>query len=291
LWEATEQIGMASLTDAYETGTVASRRQRMLGIAGLLLGAALIVAGIVTATTDLVADALSLGTFEARELAGVLAGLGLPAIMGGAFTALPAGRRTRAAATIGISVTVFGVAVFWAVYPTHWIGGPDPSTGLTLATMAVYAMGAMATCWCLFVSVATFQTRKDPGGTARMRLTEEGRIRLVEDIPDTGGLGGIGLFGSTPKETVPTQTNRDDSRDTGTSGDVQPASDGGTAAENADDAAFLDATTVRGQPDRYCGNCEHFSYVRTEDGIAPYCGLDEAYMDDMDACEDWEANY
>jgi len=286
---------MASLTDAYRSGTVASSQQRMLGLAGFLLGTALVVAGIVTATTDLVADVLSLGTFEARELAGVLAGFGLPAIMGGAFTVLPAGKRTRSAAIIGVSITVFGVALFWAVYPTHWIGGPEPSTGLTLATMGVYAFGAVVTCWCLFVGVATFKTRKDPGGTARMRLTEQGRIRLVEDVPDASGLGGIGLFGSTPTDSVPTQTNRDDggkteSRDTDHG--TQPASDGGTAAaDGAADDAFLDAATVRGQPDEYCGNCDHFSYVRTEEGIAPYCGLHDEYMDDMDACEEWESNY
>ena len=282
---------MASLTDAYETGTVASRRQRAVGIAGFLVGAGLVVAGIVTATTDVVAGALSLGTYEARELAGVLAGLGLPAIMGGAFVVLPAGRRTRAAATIGVSVTLLGVALFWSVYPTHWIGGPDPSAGLTLATMTVYFLGAATTCWCLFLSVATFKTRKTPGGTARMRLTEEGRIRLVEDVPDRGGLGGIGMFGSTPNETVPTQTNRDD-RGIGESESAesaQPASDGGTALAD-DDGEFLDSATVEGHPDEYCGNCSHFSYVRTDDGIAPYCGRHEEYMDDMEACEEWDAN-
>jgi hypothetical protein len=39
--------------------------------------------------------------------------------------------------------------------------------------------------------------------------------------------------------------------------------------------------------DRYCGNCEHFEYVRTERGIQPYCGFHDGVMADMDACEDW----
>ncbi|MUV90649.1 hypothetical protein GJ629_12700 [Halapricum sp. CBA1109] len=281
---------MASLTDTYDgrIGAVASRRRRYLGVGCFLFGASLVVAGIVTATTDLAASLAGLGTYQARELAGVLAGLGLPAIMGGAFVVLPTGKRTRAAAVIGVSVTLLGVALFWAVYPTNWIGGPDPSAGLTLATMIVYFAGAATTCWCLFVGVATFKTRKSPGGTARMQVTEEGRIKLVETADERGGLGGIGLFGSTPSGSVPTQTNRDD----GTDGDTttQAASDGGTATADGD-AEFVDAVSVRGQPDQYCGNCEQFSYVRTDDGIAPYCGYHGEYMDDMDACEEWEPNY
>jgi hypothetical protein len=39
--------------------------------------------------------------------------------------------------------------------------------------------------------------------------------------------------------------------------------------------------------DRYCGNCAHFDYVRTDRGIQPYCGLHDELMDDMDACEEW----
>jgi hypothetical protein len=121
-----------------------------------------------------------------------------------------------------------------------------------------------------------------------MQVTEEGRIKLVESADERGGLGGIGLFGSTPSGSVPTQTNRD-----GTTGDdttTQAASDGGTATADGD-AEFVDAVSVRGQPDQYCGNCEQFSYVRTDDGIAPYCGYHGEYMDDMDACEEWEPNY
>ena len=291
---------MASLTDAYEgrMGAVASRKQRLLGAGLFALGAGLIVAGIVVSTTNLAEAALALGTYQARELAGVLAGLGLPVIMAGAFAVFPAGKRTQAAAVIGTSVMLFGVALFWFAYPTYWISGPEASPLLTMATMGVYFAGTATTTWCLFLAVATFKTRKDPGGTARMQMTEEGKIRLVEDTDErSGGLGGIGLFGSTPRETVPTQTNRPDRKQTEneqpepTQSSVQPASDGGATAATPDDDAFLDAVTVRGQPDKYCGNCEHFSYVKTEDGIVPYCGYDEQYMDDMDACEEWTSNY
>ena len=39
--------------------------------------------------------------------------------------------------------------------------------------------------------------------------------------------------------------------------------------------------------DRYGGSCQHFDYVRTDQGIQPYCGLHDELMDDMDACEEW----
>jgi hypothetical protein len=39
--------------------------------------------------------------------------------------------------------------------------------------------------------------------------------------------------------------------------------------------------------DQYCGSCQHFDYVRTDQGIQPYCGLHDELMDDMDACEEW----
>jgi len=294
---------MTSLTDVYEgrIGTVASRQEFYLGAGLFVLGAGLVVAGIVTATTNLPRSVLELGTYEARKLAGLLAGLGLPAVMAGTFTVLPAGRRTTAAAAIGTGVTLFGVALFWHTYPTNWIGGPQPSTGLTLATTVVYFAGAATTTWCLFLAVATFQTRLDPGGTARMELTEEGRIRLVEaadadsNAGRFGGVGGIGLFGSRPDPDVPTQTGSLDGdrgvsgRDTGTA-----ATDAGTAASDGGAAGSDDAiggATPRGQPDRYCGNCEHFSYVQTDEEIVPYCGLDQRYMEDIDACEEWSANF
>jgi len=291
---------MTSLTDVYEGRTAANSRRRSLGTALFVLGAGLVVAGIVVATTSL-AESLGLGMFGSRKVAGTLAGLGVPAALLGAFAVMPAGRATRAAAVVGASVAVFGVALFWHAYPYEWIGATGAGPGLTLATTVVYFLGTITTAWCLFVGVATFQTRKDPGGSARMEVTEQGRIRLVEEAASTRGLGGIGFFGSDPDGEVETQTNRDSSasghshRADQSAARSQPASDGGAAAatpaaSESDDDAFLDAVTVRGQPDQYCGNCEHFSYVRTDEGIAPYCGLDQQYMDDMDACEDWRSN-
>ena len=42
-----------------------------------------------------------------------------------------------------------------------------------------------------------------------------------------------------------------------------------------------------GPGDTYCGNCAQFEYVRTDQGMQPYCGHHDELMDDMDACEEW----
>jgi hypothetical protein len=76
-------------------------------------------------------------------------------------------------------------------------------------------------------------------------------------------------------------------------------SDGGTSTSDIrspldasdDGTEFVpnpgDEPTPRQVGDRYCGSCRHFDYVRTDQGIQPYCGLHDELMDDMDACEEW----
>lgn len=288
---------MTSLTDVYRrrVGAVASRRRVLAGGALFALGAGLTALGVVLATTD-VGALLGLGTYGAREAAGVLAGLGLPAVFVGVFAVLPASRVTRAAAAIGASLCLFAVALFVHAYPAHWPGAPAADPLLALLTLSTYFVGALTTGWCLFVAVATFRTRKAPGGAAEMRITEEGRIKLVRGPGDRdrggsvgglGGVGGVGLFGSDPDGSVPTQTGG-----VGSSGTDRTVSDGGSATvdANGDDAEILEEARSRGRPDPYCGNCEHFHYVRVgEDALEPYCDRHEEYMDDMDACAEWSA--
>lgn len=310
---------MTSLTDVYDggVGTAIGLRRRILGAGLFALGAGMAVGAIPIATTDLAAG-LGLGVYEARELAGVLAGLGLPAVFVGIFVVLPAGRVTRAVAAIGASVAVLGVALFAAAYPYDWISNRPT---LAVATTAVYSAGTLVTFWCLFVGLATFTRRNDPGGTARIELTDEGRIRVVtEDTRGVPGFGSVGMFGSGPDGDAETQTNRSDwasgqpvdgpvgsDRDDATiiDGDPTPAGDGagnlqsaqatdsapgaGTdpATANADVDAAVDR---RGQPDEYCGNCRHFEYVRADGDMAPYCGFHGGLLEDMEACDEWTSN-
>ncbi|WP_324756675.1 DUF7139 domain-containing protein [Haloarcula sp. GH36] len=197
---------MTSLNDVYdgEVGRVASRRQQVVGMGLFLAGAAGLVAAIAFATTP-IGQRFELSEYAAREVAGTVAGLGLPAVILGVFTVLPSGRRTRAAAALGTSVAVLGVALFRSIYPYNWV---ESAPLLALGVSIVYSIGILAAFWALFAAVATFKTRNDPGGTARMEVTESGTIRLVEDARSVSSVGGVGLFGGEPDGDVETQTNR-----------------------------------------------------------------------------------
>jgi len=322
---------MTSLTDVYEreVGEVASRRRVTVGLALFAVGTVLVVAGITIATTVL-GDQFGLGVYEARELAGVLAGLGLPVAFMGSVAVLPASRRTRAASVIGTSLAVLGVTLFREAYPVHWIGSPA-APDYTLPVVVVYFLGTITTFWCLFLGVANFKTRNDPGGTVTMQVTEEGTTILevsgsVPGLGSTGsmpGLGGVGLFGNEPDGDVETQTGREEdddeddalySRESRPMGASAAASDGGSATTASGGATtggspelgraeaqldegttepdedFVEAVSTRRQPDAYCGNCEHFEYVRVDGEMRPACTLHSEVMDDMDACDEWQAN-
>ncbi|MFB6311748.1 MAG: hypothetical protein ABEH64_11290 [Salinirussus sp.] len=284
---------MTSLADAFEgeVRSVAGRKRRAVGSGLVTVGALAVVLAVPIATTGL-GDLLGLSEFGARELAGVLAGLGVPAVLVGIFAVLPASRATRATAAIGASLCGFGTALFVSAYPMHWLGS-NPS--LAVFTLLVYGTGALLTVWSLFLALATFNRRQDPGGTARMRVTEEGRLELIADTAEHVGRGAVGLFGRGPDGTVPTQTagttgTSQPNRDRGEIIEQEPTADGAGAVADGAEASLQEAVAERGRPDRYCGNCAHFEYVRADGDLAPYCGLHDTVMEDMTACEEWTAN-
>ncbi|MFC7177080.1 DUF7139 domain-containing protein [Halosegnis marinus] len=300
---------MTSLTEVYEGGAGGADLRRLYAGVGLFgVGAVLTVVGIVVGTSAGGGGVLGLSKFGARELAGVLAGVGLPAVFLGGMTVLPkASWRIRAAGWLGAAVALVGVVAFVAVYPSNWFGMP---TDYTLPVTAVYFVGVITTFWCLFVAVANFKARNDPGGTVRLEVTKEGKTRVVEVSNDRlrQGLGGIGLLGETPDGNTPTQTNGPDASTvsdggaevttmseptTSSSTESAPAGPDRVSTRPNRGATESDAGRSRSGPrpdDAYCGNCSEFSYVRTDDGLAPYCGLHEEVMDDMDACSEWRPN-
>jgi len=316
---------MPSLSEVYEgKKRVVSLRRLTFGLGLFAAGSLLAVAGVVVATTGIVYGTDIAALTAKRQLGGVLAGVGVPAVFLGVFTILPSGRLTKAAAVVGAGIGVVGVALFVHAYPCRWSGSVCGAgkPNLTLATVALYSLGVLLTFWCLFVGVANFKTRNDPGGTARVNVTRKSETRYVPVERSNRGTegGGIGFFGTTPDGDVKTQT-----------GGPGPASDGGTASESitspldgsggqssasassqsasttnrspgagaSDPSGSGGAGTAGGRdratsPDRaagdvYCGNCAHFEYVRTGGGIQPYCGAHEELMDDMDPCQQWES--
>ncbi|WP_224447502.1 DUF2157 domain-containing protein [Haloprofundus salilacus] len=202
---------MTSLSEAYRAGTRhASDRRLYAGVGLFLTGALLVVLGIVAATTNLLVGPEA-PLWQARELGITLGGLGVPAVFLGIFAILPAGRRTRLAAVLGALITLAGVALFWEAYPCQWSGAScgGGQMELTLPTLGLYFLGSATTFWCLFVGVANFKTRNDPGGTVRMEVTRQGETKIVEvERSAVKGLGGVGLLGATPDGEVETQTNQ-----------------------------------------------------------------------------------
>lgn len=238
---------MTSLSEVYgeAPGTEVDLRRLYLGIGLFLAGVLLVVAGILAAGTTLLTS-MGYGLGEARLYGGVLGGLGVPAVFLGIFTVLPANRTTRGTAIVGAAIAILGVAMFWHAYPCQWIGSTCGAelTDLTLATSGVYFLGTLLTFWTLFVGIANFKTRNDPGGTVTMEVTRKGETKIVEVERRLGGLGGIGFLGSTPDGQVETQTNR--STGSGSSGSSSsgsplspsPTSDGG--ADTNDIASPMD---------------------------------------------------
>jgi hypothetical protein len=283
---------MASLTEVYEGGNGASLRRLYAGVALFGVGAVLLVAGIVTAATG-VGSRFGLDLFASRRVAGVLGGVGLPAVLLGTMAVLPRASRTvRGAAYAGAAVSLVGVYLFNGAYPIDWVGGSG-NTSMTLVVASVYFLGTLVTTWCLFAAVANFKTRNDPGGTVKLEITKDGETRIVEVSNDRlrGTLGGIGVLGGTPDGDVDTQTNRESSATTRSTGGRGGATEGVTdGGATTDDAEFLTGDAGEPTGDTYCGNCSHFQYVRTDGDIEPYCGYHGELMDDMDACEEWTPN-
>ncbi len=298
---------MTSLTEVYEGGTGAGLRRLYVGVALFAVGAVLLTTGIVMASTD-IGEHVGLGLYDAREVAGILGGIGFPAVLIGTMTVLPkASRDLRLGAGTGAAICLIAVAMFRHWYPVDWMGGTGNTT-MTLVVAGTYFTGAIIATWCLFTAVANFKARNDPGGTVKLEITKGGKTRVVEVSSDNlrGRLSGIGLLGGTPDGDVATQTNRATStrstRSTASSATTSTAStsvtDGGAStasqmstpgSSRSDDAELLDEDPVSvGDP--YCGNCTHFRYVRTDDGMVPYCGLHSEMMEDMEACDEWTPN-
>lgn len=286
---------MTGLADVYDgdVGRLQSRRRVKIGIGLLAAGAFLAFVSIVIATTNLVG---SVDSFGSRRIAGLIGGVAVPTILGGVATVLPATPALRVVTGIGASVTILGVSMFWHAYPSHWAGNGDQ---LTSYVVGVYFLGVLVLVTCLFAGIVTLKRRNDPGGTVSLNVTQETETKVVEvesETPDPG-TGSVGFLGGTPRGDVETQTNRRD--DPGSAHKTNtPTSDGGvTDDELSSPSTTTDAEVIQPDPgpdsdlaDRYCGNCAQFRYIRTSNGMQPYCGEFDERMDDMDACEEWQPN-
>jgi hypothetical protein len=293
---------MTSLAEAYHGARNESLRRLYLGTGLFAAGAMFAVVAIVVASTGVLRP-LGFGVYEAREIAGILAGLGVPAVFVGIFTVLPASDRERAVAAVGAAIALLGVVLFWSTYPEQWITATQ--NHLTLPVTTVYFVGVLTTFWSLFTAVVNFKTRNNPGGTITIERSVNGETQLVEvPVSELEGstladVGGVGVVGDVDRESVMAGGGpevEDDgvivhSEGTPSRGSSTPASDGGTQTQGQAPAAPSErAPAHASNPDRYCGNCSHFDYVNVEGDIQPYCGHHDELMDDMEPCDAWVPN-
>ena len=317
---------MTSLAETYNsTKGGPSLRRLTFGLTLFLMGSMLVVSGIGVTTTQLLYGTDPAALTAKRQLGGVLAGVGVPAVLVGVFAILPSARLTKAAAAVGTGISLMGVLLFDHAYPCQWSGAvcgagkPD----LTLLTVAVFSFGTMVTFWCLFVGVTNLRATD-----AESDPFESSQNASAGNQSDATS-GAFGLFTTSRDETNTTPTS-----DGGTEAESITSPFDPTAASESSESPRSPQTNTnphsnpreqRSEPspvqskrpsptprsssarthpenekntwrsadvdaslgDQYCGNCAHFEYVKTDSGIEPYCAAHDELMDDMVPCEEW----
>lgn len=170
---------MPSLSEAYDRrrGGDGSRHRRFAGGLTFAVGTIALLAAVLLAATEW-GTAVGWGTYEARRVAGVLGGLGAPALLVGIVVALPAATRERWLVGVGTAICVAGVGMFWHAYPTKWYGVTPGH--LTFEVAAVYTVGVLVALWYVLSAVATFRARNDPVGTVTVEIVRGGETTVVE---------------------------------------------------------------------------------------------------------------
>lgn len=163
---------MTSLDEAYNRRWTRLREPRRV-----LAGLALVGVGAVAVLAAMLLVGVRAESTAAKAYAGVLAGLGIPALLLGVVVVLPASRRTRLGVVAGTLVAGAGVALFWQVYPDRWTRTAEP---LAFETMMLYGIGCAVALWFVFTAIASFRIRNNPQGTVRLEVVRQGETRTVQ---------------------------------------------------------------------------------------------------------------
>lgn len=163
---------MTSLDDAYGSPRFEGRDPRLV-----YAGLAAVVVGALALITALLLVGLGGDRVGAKKLAGLVGGLGVPALLVGVVLVLPANRRHRAGVLAGTALTLGGSALFWYAYPTHWTRTADP---LAFPTALVYGLGGAVALWFVFAAIASTRLRNTPAGTVTLELVRQGSTTTVE---------------------------------------------------------------------------------------------------------------
>lgn len=167
---------MPSLDEAYDRNRVAGRDPRRV-VGGLALGGT----GAVAVLAAIVLVAVAGDATAAKAYAGLLAGLGVPAMFLAVVVVLPARRLARLGVVAGAALSVAGVWLFWHAYPTRWTRTADP---MAFETVMLYGLGGAIALWFVFSAIASFRRRNDPHGTVELEVVRQGETRTVEVSQD-----------------------------------------------------------------------------------------------------------
>ena len=162
---------MTSLDEAYSRSAEPQRLRRMV------VGAALVVAGVVGVLAAMGLVWLGGGTTTAKAWAGVAAGLGIPVMLLGVVVVLPASTRQRVGVVAGAVLSWGGVWLFWNVYPQRWTRTADP---LAFETLLLYGAGCTLALWFVFATIASLRLRNNPQGTVSLEVIRQGETETIE---------------------------------------------------------------------------------------------------------------
>lgn len=170
---------MESLGDAYGESRWGGRDPRRVyaGLALFGLGVVAVLAGILIVTTPLAVLFGAESSTAAQSIAGVLAGLGVPAMLAAVVVVLPASRRERVGVLAGTVLCVVGVGLFDHAYPTQWTGTAE---SLAFPTTTVYFLGGSVAFWFVFTAIASYRMRNNPHGMVQLELKRQGETKTVE---------------------------------------------------------------------------------------------------------------
>jgi hypothetical protein len=152
------------------------------------------------------------------------------------------------------------------------------------------------------IEVERDQVRGLGGGVGLLGGTPNGDVETQTNRSESAASGDVGSSQTAGSLDVssPTPSGRSDggSSTTDISSPLDapteprtPAAPDGPSRRNGSDGSggrsTTDATAREGPGDTYCGNCAEFDYVKTDDGMRPYCGHYDEVMEAMEPCEQW----
>jgi len=140
-------------------------------------GAALGLCGAFAVLAAIGLVAVAGNTTTAKAGAGVLAGLGVPAMLLAVVFVLPASTRERLGVVLGSAVTLAGVWLFWHAYPARWTQTAD---SMAFEAVMVYGIGGAVALWHVFTALATVRLRNNPQGTVEVEVIRDGGTRTIE---------------------------------------------------------------------------------------------------------------